>query len=87
MKISAGLTTGRRGDAKSVGVEVLPIIGKGQPEGHTGPYDSKLFQPTLMQGANARQLLENLRSRSAALDTAMAIDGEKGVITVSQTSK
>jgi poly-gamma-glutamate capsule biosynthesis protein CapA/YwtB (metallophosphatase superfamily) len=68
-------------------VEVLPIIGKGQPEGHTGPYDSKLFQPALMQGANARQLLENLRSRSAALDTAMAIDGEKGVITVSQTSK
>jgi poly-gamma-glutamate capsule biosynthesis protein CapA/YwtB (metallophosphatase superfamily) len=64
-------------------VEVLPIIGKGQPEGHTGPYDSKLFQPALMQGANARQLLENLRSRSAALDTAMAIDGEKGVITVS----
>ncbi len=68
-------------------VEVLPIIGKGQPGGHTGPYDSKLFQPALMQGANARQLLGNLRSRSAALDTAMAIDGDKGVITVSQTSK
>jgi len=66
---------------------VLPIIGKGQPGGHTGPYDSKLFQPALMQGANARQLLGNLRSRSAALDTAMAIDGDKGVITVSQTSK
>jgi hypothetical protein len=64
-------------------VEVLPIIGKGQPEGHTGPYDSKLFQPALMQAANARQLLENLRSRSASLDTAMAIDGEKGIITVS----
>ncbi len=68
-------------------VEVLPIIGKGQPGGHTGPYDSKLFQPALMQGANARQLLHNLRSRSAALDTAMAIDGDKGVITVSQTGK
>ena len=66
---------------------VLPIIGKGQPEGHTGHYDSRLFQPALMQGANARQLLENLRSRSAALDTGMAIDGEKGVITVSQTNK
>jgi len=64
-------------------VEVLPIIGKGQPQGHAGPYDSKLFQPALMQGANARQLLESLRSRSAALDTAMAIDGEKGIITVS----
>ena len=68
-------------------VEVLPIIGKGQPAGHTGPYDSKLFQPALMQGANAKQLLENLRSRSATLNTAMAIDGDKGVITVSQTSK
>lgn len=68
-------------------VEVLPIIGKGQPEGHTGPYDSKLFQPALMQGGNARQLLENLRTRSAALDTAMTIDGDTGVITVSPTSK
>jgi poly-gamma-glutamate capsule biosynthesis protein CapA/YwtB (metallophosphatase superfamily) len=68
-------------------VEMLPIIGKGQPEGHTGPYDSKLFQPTPMQGANARQLLENLRGRSAALDTTMSIDGEKGVIAISQTNK
>jgi poly-gamma-glutamate capsule biosynthesis protein CapA/YwtB (metallophosphatase superfamily) len=68
-------------------IEVLPIVGKGQPEGHTGPYDSKLFQPTLMQGAEARRLLEDLRNRSAALDTTMAIDGEKGVITVSPTSK
>jgi hypothetical protein len=87
MKISAGLTTGRRGDAKSVGVEVLPIIGKGQPEGHTGPYDSKLFQPALIQGANAPRLLEDLRSHSAALETTMAIDGEEGVIAISQTSK
>jgi hypothetical protein len=68
-------------------VEVLPIIGKGQPEGHTGPYDSKLFQPALMQGADAHRLLENLRSRSAALDTTMSIDGEKGVIAISQTNK
>jgi hypothetical protein len=67
-------------------VEVLPIIGKGQPEGHTGPYDSKLFQPALMQGADAHRLLENLRSRSAALDTTMSIDGEKGVIAISQTN-
>src|SRR5262249_4021530 len=36
-------------------IEVLPIVGKGQPAGHTGPYDSKLFQPALMQGANAKQ--------------------------------
>ena len=48
---------------------------------------SKLFQPTLMQGADARRLLEDLRNRSAALDTTMAIDREKGVITVSPTSK
>jgi poly-gamma-glutamate capsule biosynthesis protein CapA/YwtB (metallophosphatase superfamily) len=60
-------------------VELLPI-GRGQPEGQPA-------QPTLMQGATARQLLENLRSRSAALDTSMAIDGEKGVIVVSQTNK
>jgi hypothetical protein len=65
----------------------MPIIGKGQPEGHTGPYDSKLFQPALMQGANAHRLLENLRSCSASLDTTMTIDGEKGVIAISPTSK
>jgi poly-gamma-glutamate synthesis protein (capsule biosynthesis protein) len=65
-------------------VEALPIIGKGQPEWHTGSYDSKLFQPALMQGANARQFLQNLRNRSATLETAMAIDGEKGIITVSR---
>jgi hypothetical protein len=39
-------------------------------------------QPAPMQGASARQLLENLRNRSASLDTAMAIDGDKGVISV-----
>ena len=80
----ARFTLGKKSIEK---VEVLPIIGKGQPAGHTGPYDSKLFQPALMQGANARQLLQNVRNRSAALNTAMAIDGDKGVITVSQTGK
>jgi poly-gamma-glutamate capsule biosynthesis protein CapA/YwtB (metallophosphatase superfamily) len=64
-------------------VEVLPMAGKGQPEGHTGPYDPKLFQPFIMQGASAQQLLETIRSRSAALDTTMKIDGDKGVIKVS----
>jgi poly-gamma-glutamate synthesis protein (capsule biosynthesis protein) len=69
-------------------VEVLPIAGKGQPEGRTGqPYDAKLFQPFLMQGSSARQLLEGVRSRSAALDTAMEIDGDKGVITIPPASK
>jgi len=69
-------------------VEVLPIAGKGQPEGRTGqPYDAKLFQPFLMEGSSARQLLEGVRSRSAALDTAMEIDGDKGVITIPPASK
>ncbi len=69
-------------------VEVLPIAGKGQPEGRAGqPYDAKLFQPFLMQGSSARQLLEGVRSRSAALDTAMEIDGDKGVITIPPASK
>ena len=66
-------------------VEVLPMAGKGQPEGHTGPYDPKLFQPFIMQGASAQQLLETIRSRSAALDTTMKIDGDKGVIKVSES--
>ena len=69
-------------------VEVLPIAGKGQPEGRAGqPYDAKLFQPFLMQGSSAQQLLESIRSRSAALDTAMEIDGNKGIITIPPTSK
>jgi hypothetical protein len=58
-------------------IEVLSIVGKGQPEGHIGPYDSKLFQPALMRGADARKLLEDLRNRSAALDTTMAVDGKR----------
>jgi hypothetical protein len=52
-------------------IEVPPIVGKGQPEGHTGPYDSKLFQPTLMQGAPLAGCWRTLRNRSAALDTTM----------------
>ena len=69
-------------------VEVLPIIGKGQPEGRAGqPYDSKLFQPALMQGTSAQRLLADLRNRSAALDTVMQVDGDKGVITVSPTGR
>jgi poly-gamma-glutamate capsule biosynthesis protein CapA/YwtB (metallophosphatase superfamily) len=69
-------------------VEVLPIAGKGQPAGRTGqPYDAKLFQPFLMEDSSARQLLEGVRSRSAALDTAMEIDGNKGIITIPPTGK
>ena len=81
----ARFTLGKKSVEK---VEVLPIAGKGQPEGSTGqPYDAKLFQPFLTQGSSARQLLEGVRSRSAALDTAMEIEGEKGVITIPPASK
>ena len=79
----ARFTIGKKSVEK---LEVLPIAGKGQPEGHTGPYDPKLFQPYLMQGSSAKQLLEGVRSRSAALDTPMQINGDKGVITISPTS-
>src|SRR5207244_13036974 len=69
-------------------VEVLPIVGKGQPAGRTGqPYDPKLFQPFLMEGASAQQLLERIRSRSATLDTAMEIDGNRGIITIPPATK
>jgi hypothetical protein len=58
-------------------VEVLPIAGKGQ----------QLFQPFLLQGSAAQQLLETIRGRSAELDTAMTIDGDNGIITIPPTSK
>src|SRR6202166_1000583 len=80
----ARFTMGKKSVRK---IEVLPIAGKGQPEGHTGPYDPKQFQPYLMQGSSAKQLLEGVRTRSAALDTPMQIDGDKGVITISTTNK
>jgi hypothetical protein len=68
-------------------LEVLPIAGRGQPEGHTGSYDATLFQPFLMQGASAHELLEGVRSRSAVLDTPMQINGDIGVITLPATVK
>jgi hypothetical protein len=40
-----------------------------------------------MQGSSAKQVLEGVRSRSAALDTPMQIDGDKGVITIQPRSK
>jgi hypothetical protein len=70
------------GKASVEKVEVLPIAGKGQPEGHAGPYDATLFQPFLVQGSGARRLLEDIRGRSAELDTPMQIDGDVGVITI-----
>lgn len=81
----ARLTLGPKSVEK---VEVLPIAGKGQPEGWSGQaYDATLFQPFLIQGSSARQLLEDIRTRSAGLDTKMEIDGDKGVITVASASK
>jgi poly-gamma-glutamate capsule biosynthesis protein CapA/YwtB (metallophosphatase superfamily) len=60
--------------AKSVEkVEVLPIAGKGQ-------------QPFPLEGSRAQQLLEAIRGRCAELDTAMTIDGDKGIITIPPTS-
>jgi len=64
-------------------VEILPIAGKGQPEARTGQtYDSTLFQPFLMQGSSARELLDNIRARSAALDTNMEIVGDEDIIKI-----
>jgi poly-gamma-glutamate capsule biosynthesis protein CapA/YwtB (metallophosphatase superfamily) len=81
----ARFTIGKKSVEK---VEVLPIAGKGQPAGRAGqPYDAKLFQPFLMEGSGAQHVLEGVRSRSAALDTAMKIDGDKGVITIPPPSK
>ena len=78
------LTIGKKSVEK---VEVLPIAGKGQPDGHTGPYDAKLFQPFVMEGAGAQKLLDAIRGRTAQLDTKMEIDGNKGVITIPPASK
>jgi hypothetical protein len=49
--------------------------------------NATLFQPFLMQGSSAHQLLEGIRGRSAALDTPMQINGDIGVITIPPTSK
>lgn len=75
----ARMTIGKKAVEK---IEVLPLAGKGQPEGHTGPYEAKLFQPFVMQGTSAQKLLEVIRTRTAALGTKMEIEGDKGVITV-----
>ena len=80
----ARFTLGKKSVEK---VEVLPIAGNGQPEGHTGPYDPTLFQPFFMQGSSAHQILDGIRGRSAALDTPMQVEGDIGVITIPPTNK
>lgn len=53
-------------------IEVLPIAGKG----------TELAQPYLLQGAEARSLLEQVQTRSAALDTHLDIAGDEGIIRI-----
>ncbi len=57
-------------------VEILPIAGKG----------AQLAQPFLLQGDEATQLLQTVRSLSQQLDTAMTIEGNVGVIVPSQAN-
>ena len=51
-------------------VEILPVAG----------IDQNLSQPYLLTGPEARELLEDIQTRSAALDTRMEIQGDVGVI-------
>lgn len=51
-------------------VEILPIAGSG----------NNLSQPYLLEGDDARALLEDIQARTAELDTRMEIDGDKGVV-------
>lgn len=51
-------------------IEVLPIAGSG----------TKLAQPYLLEDDEARTLLEDIQTRTRALDTRMEIEGDVGVI-------
>lgn len=51
-------------------VDILPIAGQG----------NDLAQPFLLEGARAQAVLEDIQTRSAALDTPMEIVGDIGVI-------
>jgi poly-gamma-glutamate synthesis protein (capsule biosynthesis protein) len=53
-------------------VEILPVAGKG----------TNLAQPYLLEGAEARALLEDIQARTAKLDTRMEIEGNRGVIRI-----
>ena len=54
-------------------MEILPISGKGQDMG----------QPYLLKGAEAREVLTEVQTRSAALDTPVRIDGDRGIVSAS----
>jgi poly-gamma-glutamate synthesis protein (capsule biosynthesis protein) len=53
-------------------IEILPIAGTGK----------QIAQPSLLNGVPAQRLLEDIRNRSAALNTAMKIRGDVGMISV-----
>lgn len=64
----ARLTLARSGITK---VEIIPVAGRG----------NLLGQPRVLTGREARALLDDIKARSAALDTEMAIVGDIGVVT------
>jgi hypothetical protein len=53
-------------------VEILPMAGRHQ--------DRDIFQPYLLQGERAQELLRDIQKRSAKFNTEMAIDGDVGLI-------
>lgn len=63
----ARLTLGQGGVQR---VEILPVAGRGM----------SLSQPSLLAGPEARAVLEDIQTRTAALDTRMEIEGAVGVI-------
>ncbi len=56
-------------------VQILPVAGKGR----------NLAQPYVLSGADARSVLEDIQTRSEALDTRMEIQGDVGVILPGET--
>lgn len=66
----ARFTLGENGIAR---VELLPVAGRGR----------NLSQPYPLEGAEAQKLLENIRVLSAELDTDLRIEGNIGVVELS----
>ena len=58
-------------------VEVIPVSGTG----------SALAQPSVLRGAAARTLLEDIKARSAKLDTGIEIEGDIGVVTLDRAER
>jgi hypothetical protein len=51
-------------------VEILPVSGRG----------THLSQPYLLEGEEAQELLVDIQTRTAQLDTRMDIEGDVGII-------